>query len=99
MAMIDPASADTYRSWALNMRKAFGDQFLVDLANRVGPHLRRLLGAEPQLDVGVGEAVGHEARELLAAQDEPAQGRGQPLTAEDFQSDGVTLFRHTHSPT
>ncbi len=30
--MIDPASSETYMSWALNMRKAFGDEFLTALA-------------------------------------------------------------------
>lgn len=30
--MIDPASSETYMSWALNMREAFGDEFLTGLA-------------------------------------------------------------------
>ena len=34
IAMIDPASSDTYLSWALNLRKAFGDQFLIDLGKQ-----------------------------------------------------------------
>src|SRR3546814_5307092 len=28
--MIEPASSDTYLSWALNMREAVGGQFLID---------------------------------------------------------------------
>jgi iron(III) transport system substrate-binding protein len=31
VGLIDPSSSDTYMSWALNMRKAFGDQYLTDL--------------------------------------------------------------------
>src|SRR3546814_16246262 len=32
--MIDPTSSETYMSWAVNMRKAFGDQYLVDLGKQ-----------------------------------------------------------------
>ena len=32
--MIDPASSETYMSWAFNMRKAFGDDFLAGLADQ-----------------------------------------------------------------
>ena len=31
LGLIDPSSSDTYMSWALNMRKTFGDQYLIDL--------------------------------------------------------------------
>ena len=32
--MIDPSASETYMSWALNMRKAFGDQYLSDLGKQ-----------------------------------------------------------------
>ena len=32
LTLIDPSSGDTYMSWALNMRRAFGDEFLQAIA-------------------------------------------------------------------
>src|SRR3546814_10313747 len=68
--MIDPTSSETYMSWAVNMRKAFGDQYLVDLGKQELTIAKGGLDAAQAVASGAADvsfsAMANQAEGLLA---------------------------------